>query len=327
LCPSGFKEVLGQSIGQSDVVHAHGLWDPTLPPAAGLARRLGKPLVISINGVLDPPSFNRSLWKKRVAMLAVFEKVLSGAACYHASSPMEEDHLRKFGLRGPIVVMPIGVDLDAYLKYDRATSRQWLVGNMPGLKDRRVLLFLSRIHPQKGTVAMIDAWASLQREFPDWRLVVAGPDCDGHRAQLQDQAKQLACAHSVAFMDAVSGDDKSMLYAASDLFVLPSISEGFGTVVVEALASGVPVIATTGAPWQELPQHRCGWHVAPASGPLGEAMREAMSLPDEARIQAGLRGRELVMAKYCWPAIAAQMVSMYNWLRFGGSPPPQVHLE
>jgi glycosyltransferase involved in cell wall biosynthesis len=319
--------MLEVSVRQSDVIHTHGLWDPTLPPAAMLARKLQKPMVMTIHGMLDPLSFAHSAWKKRLALLAVIRSSLNTAGCYHATSPLEESHLRQFGLRGPVAVIPNGLDIAIFLKHDHQTSRQWLTWNLPILRDQRILLFLSRIHPQKGTAMLIDAWAGLGRDFPDWRLVIAGPDCLGHRAELEARAKDKGCAQRVVFMGPVSADDKAMLYAAADLFVLPSISECFGIVIAESLASGVPVIATTGAPWQELQEHRCGWWVDAALAPLTEALREGMSLPQQAREEAGLRGRELVASKYCWPAIGGQMVSMYNWLRSGGTPPEYVHLE
>jgi glycosyltransferase involved in cell wall biosynthesis len=195
--------------------------------------------------------------------------------------------------------------MGTYLKREHQSSRAWLDSVLPILKGKRILLFLSRIHPQKGTEFLIDAWAVLQREFPDWHLVMAGPDCNGHRAELEARASHHGCAQSIMFLGEVYGSRKTTLYAASDLFILPSISESFPRVVLEALAAAVPVIATTGAPWHDLVTYKCGWWVDAATGPLLEALRDGMSMTEQQRHEAGLRGRDLVVARYDWSTIAA----------------------
>lgn len=327
LPPSGFKQMLEDSIRQADIVHTHGLWEAVIPCATRMARRLDKPLIMSMHGMLDPLSYERSVWKKRLALLLYMRRSLNSANCYHALAELERDNFRKFGLRGPIAVVPNGLDTSLYLKFDRQTSRQELASAVPQMKDHRILLFLSRIHPQKGTVMLLEAWSRLQQAFRDWHLVIVGPDNLGHRSQLQAQASQGGFDERITFLDAVAGDRKAMLYAASNLFILPSISESFGMVVAEALASGLSVIATTGAPWRQLLEHRCGWWVQAATEPLAEAMHDAMSRPQRELDKAGLRGRELVVAKYGWPAVAAQMLAVYNWLLSGGALPAHVYME
>jgi glycosyltransferase involved in cell wall biosynthesis len=92
-------------------------------------------------------------------------------------------------------------------------------------------------------------------------------------------------------------------------------------VVAEALACGVPVITTKGAPWEGLETHGCGWWVDIGAEPLAEALREAISLNDEERQAMGIRGRMLVEEKFAWPKIAAEMKSVYEWILGGGAPP------
>jgi glycosyltransferase involved in cell wall biosynthesis len=107
-------------------------------------------------------------------------------------------------------------------------------------------------------------------ELLPWQLVIAGPDQAGHKAEVVAEAKRLglrvedsttnALMHShiselppdLIFIGPVFDKDKENLYAQADLFVLPSYSENFGAVVIEALAHGCPVITTKGTPWSEL---------------------------------------------------------------------------
>jgi glycosyltransferase involved in cell wall biosynthesis len=120
----------------------------------------------------------------------------------------------------------------------------------------------------------------------------------------------------------VEGEAKWNLYRSADLFVLPSHSENFGLVVAEALACGVPVIASRGTPWEDLITHRCGWWVDNRPETLADALREATGLTDEERQAMGARGRDLVKTKYSWSPVAAQMKSVYQWM-LGQGPKPE----
>ncbi len=85
-----------------------------------------------------------------------------------------------------------------------------------------------------------------------WDLALAGPDENGHRADVQAEINRLGIGDYVTWVGAVSDHDKWQLFIDSDLFVLPSYSENFGTVIAEAMAAGLPVIASTGTPWKIL---------------------------------------------------------------------------
>jgi glycosyltransferase involved in cell wall biosynthesis len=325
--PPGFKAMLEDAVGRSQVVHVHGLWDLVGSCATTVARKLGKPCVLAPIGMLDPLSLRRSHWKKSLAMLLYQRRSLKDVACFQVSSAQEAQHVRQFGLAQPTAVIPNGIDVAPYLRVDRSAARAWLEQARPEVKGKRILLFLSRIHPQKGTEPLVAAWGALRGDFPDWHLVMAGPDCLGHRAQLEARINRAGLAGSVSLLDAVAGDDKTRLYAASDLFVLPSLSEAFGMVVTEALASAVPVVTTTGTPWGELRELGCGWWVDYGAASLTPALREAMSLPEGERAAKGRRGRELAVAKYSWATVARQTLELYTWLVSGGSPPAFVRKD
>ena len=131
-----------------------------------------------------------------------------------------------------------------------------------------------------------------------------------------------ALPSDLLFTGPVYGEEKDTLYRLADLFVLPSFTENFGVVVTDALAFGVPVITTKGAPWQELlgssasssfaTSGRSGWWVDIGVEPLAEALCEAMRLTDAERCQMGMNGRRLVETKYTWPAVAAELKRAYE---------------
>ena len=97
----------------------------------------------------------------------------------------------------------------------------------------------------------------------------------------------------------------------ADLFILPTRSESFGMAVAEALACGLPVITTTGAPWQGLVTHRCGWWVERSVDALAAALREAVALTPDQRRAMGDRGRTWVTTDFAWKGIGRRMAGAY----------------
>jgi glycosyltransferase involved in cell wall biosynthesis len=157
--------------------------------------------------------------------------------------------------------------------------------------------------------------------------VVAGPDEDGHEALVRAAVKKTGLEDQFVFTGPVFGEAKQGLFQRADLFVLPTFSENFGLVIAEALAGGIPVITTKGAPWRELVTNTCGWWVDIGAEPLVEALREAMSLTDVERWKMGLRGRKLMEEHYSWPSVAKDMKAVYKWMLGGGTPPKCVLVD
>jgi glycosyltransferase involved in cell wall biosynthesis len=239
--------------------------------------------------------------RKRIAWKAYQRRDLETASAIHATSDLELEEIRAAGIDVPVAVVPNGVDVPEP------------IGRAPAAAGRaRRFLFLSRIHPKKGLENLIEAW-SVARPA-GWELVIAGPDEGGYRPTLERLARGLEPGTPVVFMDAVSDRSKWDLYGSADVFVLPTLSENFGVVVAEALASGVPVITTRAAPWEILTAEDCGWWTEVGVEPLAAAIREAAGIGDEERRAKGDRGRRLVLERFAWPAIARQMLSVYRWL-------------
>ena len=115
-------------------------------------------------------------------------------------------------------------------------------------------------------------------------------------------------------MGGVYGDEKWQLYRQADVFVLPTYSENFGIVVAEALASGTPVITTTGTPWEELQTKQCGWWIPCTQEDITYAVRAAINATDEKLQLLGLNGRRLMEERYSVESIAQQMKCLYEWI-------------
>jgi glycosyltransferase involved in cell wall biosynthesis len=303
-----FRRVVRRELAAgSALLHCHGIWLRHCHDSILLSRKQDAPVIVSAHGMLAPWAFRsyRS-WRKRAAWLAYQKRDLVAATMLHATAPAEVGHFREVGLRQPVAVVPPGV----------------VVPIQPPREPRRGprrALFLGRIHPVKNIDGLLRSWAALRPT--DWQLVIAGVDPEGHLPALKDLARSLSLGECVEFAGPAWGDDKERAYAAADLFLLPSFSENFGIVVAEALARGLPVLTTRGAPWGDLVAHDCGWWLDLGQEALDEGLRVALSTSPEELVKKGGRGRELVERKYTWDRAAHSMVEVYRRLRSGGPVP------
>jgi glycosyltransferase involved in cell wall biosynthesis len=296
---------------EADVLHNNGVWMMPNIYAGSVARQRGLPLVFSPRGMFSEWSLANSRRRKQVAWWCLGQRrAVAATACFHATSVSEAEDIRRLGFRQPIAVVPNGIDLP-----DLGSTKPPAEG-----EGRRTTLFLSRVHPKKGIPFLLRAWRRVERRFPDWDLVVAGPDEGGHLSQVQGLAYALALER-VRFPGPAYGEHKHTLYRHADLFVLPTYSENFGMVVAEALSFGVPVITTTGAPWQELERRACGWSIELSEQNLAHALEGAMNLTAEERVEMGHRGRQWMEQSFAWARIAAEMKAVYEWVLGGGAPP------
>ena len=286
------------------VVHDNGLWLPVNHRVATTTRSRACPRVVSPHGMLEPWSLEQGAWKKKAAWWLYQKRDLQMAEVVVATAEQEAQNIRALGVDGPIAVVPNGVARpDSLPSTDEDTSEQ---------REQRRLLFLSRIHKKKGLLNLVEAWDRLR---PDgWEVVIAGPDENGHEAEVRERISEHGLEEDFVFTGPVKGAEKWKLYQGADLFVLPTHSENFGIVVAEALSCGVPAITTRGAPWSDLVDHDCGWWIEVGVDPLMEALAQATRMSAADRSAMGRRGRELVNRKYTWPQVAAALRSVYAWV-------------
>lgn len=295
----GSAEEALTNFGNPDVLHDNGIWLAHNHRLATLARASHIRRLVSLRGMLEPWSLSHRKWKKKLA-LGLYQKVdLTDAACHHATSEMEAENIKRLRLGVPICVIPNGVDIPAIT---RAPKEQ--------LSKPKIALFLSRIHPKKGLPLLISAWEIVQPV--GWILRIVGPDEEGHRAEIEKTVAERGLGSVIELSGPLTGKQKESAYLESALFVLPTHSENFGIVVAEALAFGLPVITTTGTPWQQVESQRCGWFVETSVSAIASALREATSLSPHHLAQMGQRGREWVSAQFAWERIANDFIALYE---------------
>ncbi len=295
-------------------VHIHGLWTQSTALAARFARAAGKPYVISAHGMLERWALRNKRLKKTI-YLAVTERAnLAGASCLHALTEGEAEDYRRLGLRNRIAVIPNGVTVP------ENASPQGFLQAFPRLSSKRLVLFLGRIHFKKGLDILVQSWSQLAAKFPDVHLVLAGPDFENTRGQIETQIARAHLEARVSFTGMLANDLKWSALAASELFVLPSYSEGLSVSVLEAMGVAQPVLITKNCNLPEVSEHRCGWVIKPEAGQLEAALEHALRLPPDQLATFGSRGRQLVEERYNWVAIGRQMSSVYRWITGGPFP-------
>ncbi len=301
-----------------DVLHSHTLW--SFPHwLAGLTTRPRRPLVIAPHGALDPWALARPRFRKRLAWTLFDKKALAKAACFQALSTGEVSALRRLDLPDPIALIPNGIHPG---DYDNLPPRRLFTDVFPPARDRRLLLFLSRLHPKKGLLHLVAAWAEVAKDHPDWLLVIAGPDDSGFRSKLERMTKALGVTHSILITGPLTGPLKLAALNAAEALVLPSFSEGFTIALLEALACRRPILITPQCYFSEAIQAGAGLTIqSPTAAATARGLRDLLSLSETERRQMGRKGRALVEQHYTWEISAQKTVQLYHWL-LGGGPHP-----
>lgn len=310
LSPSLLREVIKQS-SQTGILHGHGIWRMTNLFPLLLNEKSQAKIVFSTHGAIAPWSMRYKSVLKTPFWKALQKPALKRSHCFHVTSSSEYEDVRRLGLRGPVAIIPIGIDIPA-LPND--ISRQ------------NKIVFLGRIDPVKGLDILIPAWTRIAEHFPAWELVIAGPLDNDYANTMQALARRLNTPR-IQFSGQVLGDAKQALLSEAAVFVLPSYSENFGIVVAEALAYGVPVITSTETPWHDLERRKCGWLIPPTQDALERALQEALRQPSQALKNMGHRGREWMQSNYAWSSVADMMHQTYAWLLQGGHKPDWVEIE
>ncbi len=293
--------------GAPGILHGHGIWRAANLFPLTVPRHSPARLVCSPRGMLSDWCMQYKSYAKKPFWHLLQRPALARCHCLHATATAEYNDIRRVGLRGPVTVIPDGVDIP---EIDSDTRRA------------RQVVFLSRIDPVKGLDVLLPAWSAVAPDHADWELLIAGPLKGKYADRIQALAQRLSVPR-IRFLGQVLGAERRALLAGASLFVLPSYSENFGIAVAEALAHGVPVITTHETPWKDLHSRGCGWYI-PATE---EALRDALQRPLPDLHAMGRAGREWMQRDYAWPAIASKICDTYSWLLHGGTPPDWIVVD
>ncbi|MFO0944576.1 MAG: glycosyltransferase [Planctomycetota bacterium] len=302
------RRAMSRVNGTDSLVHQHGIWTYLSVVCSEWRKRTGQPTVISPHGMLEAWALANSQWKKRLATRLYERANLAICSCIQATSESELASIRNFGLNRPVVLIPNGVDIPLLDLTERSE------GKKPDADGRKILLFLSRIHPKKGLVNLLRGWAQVTEDAKDWRLVLAGPDEVGHIRQIKQLISDLAIGTSVEYVGPQYGAGKDHWLRRADAFVLPSFSEGFSIAVLEAMAYGLPVLMSPQCNFPEAMRARVALCAEPQVETIARGLRNLFDLSPRDRVELGGRAREFVAREYSWKGVADRLGEVYRWL-------------
>jgi glycosyltransferase involved in cell wall biosynthesis len=282
------------SAKEVDLIHLQHIWNPYIQVMAFWAHKKNIPYIVTPRGMLEPWIMANNSWKKKIAMFLYQDNALKRADHIHATAQMEKDNIQALGYTNPITIIPNGIDL----------SEVKSVKNTYGNKK---MIFLSRIHPKKGIELLLEAWRTTNTSGRT--LEIAGNGDATYINSLRQSAHNI---NNVSFVGSKYGDDKWDYLRSGDVMVLPTYSENFGIVVAEALAVGLPVITTTGTPWEDLEKFRCGWWIDLSVQNLQSTLQKVFDTPIYSLEKMGINGKKLVQEKYDIKQIAEHINILYN---------------
>ena len=276
-----------------------------LPQCAWLqlwAQKLGYKVVLTPHGMLEPWIIKRHYWSKKIPALFFYQyDAVRKADIIHATANSERNNLLKLGYNKNVHVIVNGIDVDNIVM-----KQTW--------NRKKKILFLSRIHVKKGIAFLIKAVAVLKEQLQDYTVNIVGEGDSNYVEELKALTVSLGVDNIVCFLGAIYEDEKWDMFRESDLFILPTYSENFGIVVVEALACGTPVLTTKGTPWKDLETYKCGWWVEVGTESIVESIQKFLTLSIEELKVMGNNGRKLVENSYSSSIMATDMMQMYREL-------------
>ena len=299
------RRALKESCKTFDIAHLHSvfLW-PTLA-AAQVARACGIPYVVTPHGMLVKELIARKNRLLKSAWIGLFERRnIERAAAVHFTSQIEADDMRQVGLAcRQSAIIPNGIDLPQASCPVSADDLAW-VQSLP----QPFILYLGRVNWKKGLDRLIAAMTMIDGVT----LVIAGNDEEDYQSTLEALAHKLDITQRVEFIGAVTGVRKWALLRQARMLVLPSYSENFGMVVLEAMAAGCPVVVTPEVGLAAAVNiSGAGLVVDGDPGKLATAITSLEN--DHSRLQRmGQAGMKTAAARYSWASIAAEMEKLYK---------------
>jgi len=296
-----------------DVLHVHSLWRLVPMLAAGAGRMTGTPYLIAPHTALSHWALAQKRLKKALARWLIWNRILGGAAGFHALNDIEAAEIRScFGAYAPpIFVVPNGVSLAEFSGAATALSvpaaLEKLLSAPEG--DAPFVLFLARLHTMKGPDLLLEAFAAVAAKHARLQLAYAGPDF-GMLAQLRERVARLGLAGRVHFLGLVSGHERHWLLNNAICVCQPSRDEGFSLSILEALACSRPLVISDRCKFPQVAASGAGMVVPLVTAQLAAALDAYVSDPVR-RAGDARRGRELIETAYDLEVIARLTEEMY----------------
>lgn len=310
LCEA-YRRFLRQEVPLADVVHVYSMYNYPSFWAGLYARKYNVPYLLEPHGTLDTYMFGHHKWRKRIFEFLCERRNFRGAAAIRFLSETEASMARanlKVSFAG--VVIPTGVEPGEFKPSNRLAAVLHKFSLPP---NRRLVAFVGRLHIKKGIDTLIQAFVQLAQMDDSLHLAVIGPD-DGMEPGMRAIVAQAGLNSRVTFTGMVIGQDKIDLMAAATVVVIPSYTENFCNVAIEAMALGIPVVVSSGVGIaRQIEKAEAGIVANPNVDAIAAAIRQLIEDP-RAMERLSFAGRELVSQSFSWAAVGTKTDALYRHL-------------
>lgn len=266
-----------------------------------IKKRYGIPYIVSLRGA-DVPGYSERFQNLYVVLTPIIHKVWQGATFVVTNSKGLTDLAHKSAPEQNFLQIVNGVDTDFYTEGDRTVVER--------TKDFRILL-ASRLSRRKGFNYAIDAFVELFDLYPHIRMTIAGGEGNAME-ELQMQAKKYRLDGRVVFTGAYVKEESPQIYNSADVFVMPSLNEGMSNNLLEALASGLPVLMTPTGGAEELVRNGENGYLI--------KMHDVMSIVEKLKIlienpemcDAFGHASRMIAEEMSWTSVADQYIALYE---------------
>lgn len=290
-----------------DFVHLHGVWCPLLYHASRAARSAGIPYALCPHSMLHPWQMERYRIAKTLVLAAGWRRMLRDAHFIQANTKPEVEFVHAVEPSAWVEVIPNGIYNE---QFDPSPDPLAFRRTHPALGDRPYILFLGRLHYQKGIGHLGDAFIAVAERRPEAALVVAGPD-GGEQAPFEAKIKEAGLEDRVLVTGPLYGQQKFEAMAGAACFCLPSLNEGFSMAILEALACGSPVVISENCWFPEVEAAGAGRVVPLETSAVAQALCELLeNVEDRGRVMEA--AQSLIAGDYASCRIAGRVVEAYN---------------
>jgi len=292
---------LKKNVANYDLLHIHAVFSYSTTAAAFYARKFGVPYIIYPHGMLAPWPLRKSRIRKALYLKAVEQKTIERANAIQFTA--EEEFSMSTAVGKSRFVLPCIFDIEENHK-ERSNGASG--------DTKTNILFLSRMDPKKGIDTLISALQRLASEGREFVFTLAGSGDTAYEEKVAGMIRDAGLLGRTVIKGFVTGEEKASTFREADIFVLPSHQENFGIVVMEAMASGLPVIISNEVNIHgEIAKAKAGLVVSPEPEELYSAILELLERPG-LRTEMGERSRRFVEFNHSPASTAREMARVYR---------------